>query len=140
MTMDLEEINRKFHQNPFDAYSEFWIQEVHATGKAVLTFLPKKERFANGKGIMHGGALYALADSAMGVACFGMGKEVVSLDLSMNYLSVVRTDQLVTATAQVIHNGKKTMVCTCDFYDENGRHLGFGKGTFFVIGPKEGER
>ncbi len=138
MKVDLEEVNWQLHENPFDAYMDFRIERIEEGGRAELSFYPKKENFANGKGIMHGGGLYALADSAMGVACYSLGKPVVSLDLSLNYLAAVQVDCRILAKAAVVHNGRKTMVCTCDFYDENGRHLGYAKGTFFVIEPKEG--
>src|SRR5512144_2485625 len=51
---------------PFEEYLGMRIEEA-ADGKAVLS-MPFKVRLAQGKGLMHGGAVTALADTAVAMA------------------------------------------------------------------------
>ena len=130
---NLERANRSLQTNPFDRYMEYKIVEL-AEGESVLIMEMTGSKFSNSQGYVHGGVLYGMADSVMGVACSTVGKRVVTLELSMNYFLPTAIDSSVVAKGHVVHNGRKTLVCTCDFFDKNNCCLGKAKGTFFVIG------
>lgn len=91
-------------------------------------------RQANVHGIAHGGVATTLLDTAMGGSCFSLGKSVVSLNCSLNFLSVVPLGHEIVAAGRVIHDGKHTMVTEGEVMDkETGRLYMKGTATFYVL-------
>lgn len=132
-SMDIEWLNKEIQKNPYDAFMKFAVTKADAEG-TTLVFENKGNTWDNPNGTLYGGVLYSMADSAMEAACVVYGKEVLTLDLSMNYLRPAFRDTVIECRAKVIHNGRTTMVVLCDLYDNNARYLAHGKGTFFVSG------
>ena len=83
--------------------------------------------------IAHGGVTMTLADTAMGVACFTCDKGVVTLDMNLSFIKAVPEGQHVYAVGQVVHDGKRTMVCDGYVYDEDGELCLKVVGTFFIV-------
>ena len=102
-------------------------------GKAVLSIKAEPQTL-NGGNIVHGGAMMTLVDCAMGVACFSCGKRVVTLDANINYLKAAPENSDVFCHAEVLHNGRTTMVAACDIKNADGKLLAQARGTFFVLG------
>lgn len=68
-------------------------------------------------GIAHGGLIAFLADAAVTFAAGSLGGESVrTVDLTINYLRVVRGQELV-ARADVLHRGSRLIVARCDLFD-----------------------
>lgn len=67
-------------------------------GRAVVELRPTAA-VANITGSVHGGVLYALADSAFEVACNSYGRVCVALDVSVHHASTAPVDEPVTAEA-----------------------------------------
>ncbi|MCR5559265.1 MAG: PaaI family thioesterase [Schwartzia sp.] len=84
-------------------------------------------------GIAHGGLAMVLADTAMGGACLGCNKRVVTLSMNMNYLKALPEGTHVYAVGKVVHNGQHTMVCEADVIDEFGDVCLKAQGTFYVL-------
>ena len=85
-------------------------------------------------GIVHGGMLATLMDSACGVALASRlqdGEAIVTLDLRINYLHPVWNGPL-TAEGEVVHKGRKTGVAEASIRDETGRLVARGMATHFV--------
>ena len=75
-------------------------------------------------GVMHGGALMALADSA-GAACAFLNLPegatgTTTIESKTNFLGAVRSGS-VSATATVLHRGKTTVVVETSVSDSAGR-------------------
>jgi acyl-CoA thioesterase len=134
MNIDIDIVEKDLHRNPFDSYMDFRVDEA-GEEQTILTFDNSGSTWENPNGTMYGGVLFAMADSAMEAACAVLGKAVLTVDISMNFLAPTHADTQVRAIAKIIHNGHTTMVGTCDFYDNNDRHLAHGEGTFYVTGP-----
>lgn len=91
-------------------------------------------RQANVHGIAHGGVATTLLDTAMGGACFSLGKSVVSLNCSLSFLSAVPLGHEIVAAGRVVHDGKHTMVTEGEVTDkETGRLYMKGTATFYVL-------
>lgn len=91
-------------------------------------------RQANVHGIAHGGVATTLLDTAMGGSCFSLGKSVVSLNCSLNFLSAVPLGHEIVAAGRVVHDGKHTMVTEGEVTDkETGRLYMKGTATFYVL-------
>lgn len=125
-----------YHLNPYVALLKMEIDQI-AAGQAVMAIPAVHDTHGNLHGMVHGGALASLVDTAMGVSCVSLGKKVVTLEMNMNFIRAVATEQRITAAARVIHDGKSTMVAEADVLDEAGGLLAKARGTFFVIGNFE---
>lgn len=71
---------------PFEEYLEMAILES-GEGRAVLT-MPFKVKHAQGMGLMHGGAVTALADTAVAIAIKGLlpeGSQFVTMELNLKF-------------------------------------------------------
>lgn len=106
-------------------------------GKCTVSIPVIMEKHTNPEGFIHGGVLASMADTAMGAACATLGKRICTLEMNINYIKNVPSGAALTATAVVIHNGKRTMVSETEIHDAQGRLLVKGRGTFFVLGYYE---
>src|SRR5713226_1439675 len=85
-------------------------------------------------GVVHGGVLAALADTAGGLATYmacPRGTRVATIEMKINYLEAVEGGT-VTAEAEVVRLGRHVSVVDCDVRDETGRLVGKALMTFFV--------
>lgn len=67
-----------------------------------------RKEMINGFGIVHGGIAFSLADSAFAFACNSRNILSVALDTSINFIKPVQVDDVLTAEANELHNGKST--------------------------------
>ena len=76
-------------------------------------------------GVLHGGVLMALADSAGGVCAFlnlPAGATTATIESKTNFLGAVR-EGTVTARARPLHVGQRTIVVETDLFDASGRRV-----------------
>lgn len=76
-------------------------------------------------GVLHGGVLMALADSAGGVCAFlnlPPGASTATIESKTNFLGAVRKGQVV-ARARPLHVGSTTIVVETDVYDASGTRV-----------------
>ncbi len=102
----------------------------HAVQSMVVTLDKHTNLYAN----LHGGAIMTIADSCMGVACASLGKRVVTLDMTMNFIGNVDAPSKVTAEARVLHNGRQTIVMEAKVFDAEGKVISMTRSTYYVIG------
>ncbi len=112
------------------------IKVVEVTsGRAVLT-MPVDERTRQPFGFLHGGASVALAETAASIgaaalidlekeACFG-------LEINANHIKA-KKDGVVTATAEVQHRGRTTMVWTISITDEKKELICLSRCTMAIV-------
>ena len=87
-------------------------------------------------GVVHGGVLAALADTAGGLASYmscPLGTRVATVEMKINYLEGVERGTL-TADAEVVRIGRHLAVVDCDVTDDAKRLVAKALMTFFV-GP-----
>ncbi len=131
----LEEIkNKRLNLNRFMTYNfiELSVLELDRA-ECRLTLRPES---TNPSGMLHGGALYTMADSTAGSAAHSDGRIYVTQDSSMNYLSNIKEGTAV-AVGTVVHRGKTTCLVNVDIIAEaTGKLLATGRFTFFCIGTE----
>ena len=91
-------------------------EEVDAT----LEFSPD---LCTAGGVLHGGVLMTLADTAGAVCAFlnlPAGARTVTIESKTNFLGAVRNGAM-TARARPLHIGKTTIVVETDVLDSSGR-------------------
>ena len=84
-----------------------------------LSARPELERFG---GIMHGGALASLADTASAFAVLSTlepGEQTVTVDLTLHYLRPATAGKL-TARARVLRAGRRVATVSVEILNESG--------------------
>jgi uncharacterized protein (TIGR00369 family) len=75
-------------------------------------------------GVLHGGALMTLADAAAATCAFLAlptdATGTTTIESKTNFLRAVRSGW-VTATAELVHTGRTTIVVQTDLRDDNGQ-------------------
>jgi uncharacterized protein (TIGR00369 family) len=105
-------------------------------GRVVLRMRVER-RHKQALGVVHGGVLASLADTAGGLASHtaASGARVVTIEMKINYLEGVPSGT-VTANAEVVRIGKHIAVVDCDIRDHNSRLVAKALMSFYV-GPFE---
>lgn len=104
----------------------------------VRTEMPIENRHTNVYGMVHGGAMYTLADTTTGFAARTYGGRVVTLNGSMNYLTGSPDTAKIYCDGRVVRHGRKTVVVSAEVYDEFGTLMANGSYTLYVLGEDQG--
>jgi uncharacterized protein (TIGR00369 family) len=129
-----EEMRWRLRENQTTKHFGFALV-VAERGKVVLRMRVGKKHLQV-HGVVHGGVLAALADTAGGLATYmavPRGTRVATIEMKINYLEAVEGGS-VTAEANVVRTGRHVAVVDCDITDDARRLVGKALMTFFV-GP-----
>ena len=88
------------------------VEEKNAVLKANIT-----KKALNPYGIAHGGFVFGLGDTAMGVVARSTGRSAVTLTANISYLKPSVGSHLI-AKAEMIKNGKTACFLRCNIYNE----------------------
>jgi uncharacterized protein (TIGR00369 family) len=115
---------------------QFGFAVQHAERGKVTMRMPVNARHKQAHGVVHGGVLAALADTAGGLATYmacPIGTRVATVEMKINFLEAVEAGN-ITAEAEVVRLGRHIAVADCDLRDDSGRLVAKALMTFFV-GP-----
>jgi uncharacterized protein (TIGR00369 family) len=104
-------------------------------GRAVLEATPD-ERHLNQIGLVHGGWVTTLMDSALGGAAHTLlpaGEHTVTIEIKVNLTRPVIPGTPVRVTAEVQHRGRRTIVSEGKMRDPDERILAIALATFAVV-------
>jgi acyl-CoA thioesterase len=104
-------------------------------GYSRLQMTVRKEMI-NGFGIVHGGIAFSLGDSAFAFACNNRNNLSVALDTAINFIKPVHVDDVLTAEAKELHNGKSTGLYHITISNQRDHVVAVFKGTCFRTGKK----
>jgi len=90
-----------------------------------------RKEMINGFGIVHGGIAFSLSDSAFAFACNNRNVLSVALDTSINFIKPVHVDDVLTAEAKELHNGRSTGLYHITITNQNDHIVALFKGTCF---------
>ena len=108
-------------------------------GTAVVEMTPNAN-MANHSGLVHGGIISALADTAMGRSLRSLKPGVtraLSIDLKLNFIGAAKIGEDLRAAGKVVHAGRRTVVTECRVEDRDGRLVATASATFAVTRDKE---
>jgi uncharacterized protein (TIGR00369 family) len=108
-------------------------------GSAVVEMTPTED-MANTMGLVHGGMISALADSAMGRSLRTIKPGVarsMSFDLKLSFISAAKVGETLRATGRVVHAGRRTAVTECRVEGPGGRLVATASATFAITRQKE---
>jgi uncharacterized protein (TIGR00369 family) len=92
--------------------------------------------YDNSRGILHGGIVAALADTAMGYSIQSLGFRCVTIELNLNYCLPAAIQTEIFAKGYVIHRGRSTVVAEAALYNSSGKLICKSRGTFFPLPVK----
>ena len=103
------------------------ITEVHC-GRAVAV-MAVKDFMLNGHKTCHGGQIFTLADSAFAFACNSQNKAAVALSCTIDFVSPAFEDDILTATAEELHQGGRSGVYQIKITNQKQQLIALFKGN-----------
>jgi 1,4-dihydroxy-2-naphthoyl-CoA hydrolase len=117
------------------------VEVVAAEADEVRATLDWAPDLCTAGGVLHGGALMALADTA-GAVCAVLnlrpGEGTSTIESKTNFFRAVREGG-VEATSRPLHVGRSTIVVQTDLRDDRGRRVAQVTQTQAVLAPRPGE-
>jgi uncharacterized protein (TIGR00369 family) len=110
------------------------ISVVNATAGDVLVGFDAEAEHLNLQGLIHGGLLATLADTAMGLAVrtrVEAGRRHVTIELGVHYLRSGKPGR-IEARGRAVRVGTETAYTEADVIDGTGRLLARAHGTYSV--------
>jgi 1,4-dihydroxy-2-naphthoyl-CoA hydrolase len=102
------------------------VEGLDASPDEVRARLPWDERRCTAGGILHGGALMALADCTGGLCAYlnlpDEANATATIESKTNFFRPV-TSEHVEAVSRVLHKGRTTIVVETDLHDADGKHV-----------------
>ena len=108
------------------------LPESDGTGKAQLIV---SECHLNPNGVVHGGALFTLVDTAMGASLMQRldeGEICATLQISMNFLRPVVSFDVVECEARVVNKGRRFANVRGELYVQE-KLVGTADGNFAIM-------
>jgi uncharacterized protein (TIGR00369 family) len=129
-------IREKFEANHFPRLLGIELDSIGA-GRARLS-LEVKQQHLQLAGIMHGGAIATLIDTAVAFAILGASEpdaRFTTIEMKVNYLSAVREGRVI-ADAKLIRDGRRIVVAECDVIDSTGQLAAKGLLTYMRLNER----
>ena len=132
-----EGFERHFRQSPL---TEPW-EPLYSkrTDKAVIIALRLARAHTNARGLIHGGLIAALADSAMGHSCvhvMGGVSSLVTIGLAVDFVGTAEVGQWLTVESDVIKTGS-TICFAQSLIKADDAVIARANATFRVVPKKE---
>jgi acyl-CoA thioesterase len=108
-------------------------------GEAVFAVTLRQEHL-NPYGVVHGGVVASLVDTAMGgalVSRLGAGERCATLEIKINYLAPVSDGEL-RAQARVVERTSRVGVLEARVHPEGDRLVALATGSFYIQKRAEG--
>ena len=120
-------------RNPFWALLGMELVEIKK-GWAVVR-LPIEDKLTNAIGLVHGGAIFSAADSAVGMALVGMtnrDENISTLEMKINFMKPVKGKAII-AEARIIHRGSQTAIGDVEVRDDDRNLISKGLATYAIF-------
>ena len=93
-----------------------------------------RESHLNFNGRCHGGAIFALADTAFGLASNSHGVVAAGIDAHITYPAAARLGDVLTATAREVARSTRIATYRAEVARADGRIVAVFTGTVFITG------
>ncbi len=101
--------------------------------------MPFRKELTQAYGVVHGGAIATLADTAVAFAVMTLiqpGEKVTTAEFKINFFSAVTGGEMF-GEARAVYTGKRLVVADMEVKNENGKLLAKGIATYAILrGPK----
>jgi|SRR5215213_3265720 len=130
-----ERIEKALAAVPFARLLGIQVESV-AVGHAVLS-LEVREELKQNHGVVHGGAVASLVDSAFAFAIIPLlaeNERTTTVDLTIHYLRPLTTG-VAKASAKVVRAGRRVITVSAEVTDENGKLAATALSTYLRMIP-----
>ena len=130
-----EGFERHFRQSPL---TDPWEPLYSKRTKAVIIGLRLAKPHTNGRGLIHGGLIAALADNAMGHSCahlMGGVSSLVTIGLAVDFIGSAQVGQWLVVEPEVIRTGS-TICFAQGFIKADDVVIARANATFRVVTKK----
>lgn len=127
---ELARIHEAFAQVPYARL--LGLEFVSASRGAAVYRLAVREELTRMRGILHGGAVASLMDTAAAFAVHTLlepAQWTVTVDLTLHFLRAASSGQL-TAHARVVRNGRRLVILTIEAKDESDQLIAIASTTY----------
>ncbi len=134
--MDQKKMEELVERNAFAKYIGMELLEVKdgcAKGRMRL-----ERRHTNIYEGMHGGCVYALADTLAGIAAATCGRYVTTLNGTMNYMQPIKDTKYVNCRADAVRLGGRIAVINVVVENDKGEILSNGSFNYYCTGKALG--
>ena len=122
------ELRAFFHNDRFARHNG--IELLDAGPGWAKVQMPVADHHLNAADVVHGGALFTLADLAFAVASNSHGRLALSINVTISYLKAAR-GPLITAEAKEVSCNSKLATYTMELRDAAGDLVALAQGTVF---------
>lgn len=130
----LETASYMLNQDHFSKWLGVKLLEVRE--KYCKIQIPIRQDMINGLKTVHGGVIFAFADSALAFSSNNSGEAAVALNCTVNFTAAVRLGEVLIAESIFIAETRKTAVYDIAVRKENGELAAAFRGTVYKIGKK----
>lgn len=107
--------------------------QVESVGPGTATLLlPVREELKRNDGIVHGGAIASVIDSAFAFAIIPLlaeNERTTTVDLTIHYLRPLSAGVAKT-TARIVRAGRRVITVSAELFDENGKLAATALSTY----------
>ena len=115
-----------------DAGSQSLGIRIEKTGPGLsVVSMQVRADMINGHGSCHGGFVFALADSAFAFACNSANRVNVAMSCSIDFLAPALVDDLLTASASVLHATGRTGLTEIGVTNQEGKLIARFRGRSY---------
>ena len=104
--------------------------------------MPFRKELTQAYGVVHGGAIASLADTAVAFALMTIvqpGERVTTAEFKINFLSSVTNGEMI-GEARIVNKGKKLVMADMEVKNEEGKLVAKGIATYMILtSPKTSE-
>ena len=129
--MNKEELIEKIETSSFIKANNYKVEEIieneSTTIKGYLT-----DTSYNPYDIAHGGYVFGLGDTAMGIAASSSGRQAVTLSATINYLKPSAGKYLI-AKAKVVKQGKSICYLTTEIFNDKDELVATMESNYFYV-------
>ncbi len=128
--MNQEVLQKMENESGYFHHNQYHIEEI--TEESVTLKANINENSLNPYGIAHGGFIFGLGDTAMGILAREENKEVLTLNANIDFLRPGSGKELI-AKSEMIKNGKRIKVLKTNIYNEEGKLIASMTSNYMVI-------
>jgi uncharacterized protein (TIGR00369 family) len=106
--------------------------EILEPGQCIVR-IPYQPDLTQNAGFLHGAIIFEVADTAGFIAANSLEAvhSVLTMGFTINFFRPVRNIGIF-AESKVLNKGKSIITCNSSVYDETGKYIADGRGTYFI--------
>lgn len=132
-------LRRAVELSPYYQLLQITLEQID-TGFARFR-MPFRKELTQAYGVVHGGAIATLADTAVAFAVMTLiqsGEKVTTAEFKINFFSAVTSGEMF-GEARAVYTGKRLVVADMEVKNENGKLLAKGLATYAILGSLKAE-